>query len=207
MTQKKRVKSKVKRKKKNEPEKLIVNNMQENEAIDLEDENNSVVEKDQQGDEELTDLEKAEKEWQQEKEGLLDQLKRKQADIDNLRRISRQEQEVAREYALQDFLTRLLPVIDNLERGIESARCDESIPPGYIEGLDMIRKQMMQILEQEGVTMIEAEGYKFDPNCHHAVMQEESEESEPGTVLEELQKGYRHKKRILRPAMVKVCRE
>ncbi len=147
------------------------------------------------------------REWQQEKEELLEQLKRKQADIDNLRRISKIEQAEAREYALHHFLCRLLPVLDNLERALESARSDENMPAGHVEGLEMIYKQLMQILEQEGVREIEAVGCKFDPNCHHAVMQEESDESEPGIVLEELQKGYHHRKKVLRPAMVKVCGE
>jgi molecular chaperone GrpE len=145
--------------------------------------------------------------WQQEKEELLDRIKRKQADIDNLRRISKIEQAEAREYALYEFLCRLLPVMDNIERGLEAARADKEIPPAYIEGLEMIHRQLMQILEQENVTVIETERVPFDPHCHHAVMQVEDQESEPGTVLEELQKGYRHRRRILRPAMVKVCRE
>jgi molecular chaperone GrpE len=144
---------------------------------------------------------------QQENEELLDRLKRKQADIDNLRRISKMEQAEAREYALYEFLCRLLPVLDNLERGLDSARADENIPSSYVEGLEMIRKQLIQILEQEGVSAIEAQGMPFDPHCHHAVIQVEAEDSEPGTVIEELQKGYKHRKRILRPAMVKVCRE
>lgn len=156
---------------------------------------------------ELTELEKAEKMWLQEKEELLDSLKRKQADLDNLRRISKMEQAEAREYALYEFLTRLLPVLDNIERGLQSARSDEKIPRTFIEGQEMIRKQLAQILEQEGVSLIEAEGELFDPNCHHAVMQVESEEVEPGTVMEELQKGYRHRQRILRPSMVKVCKD
>ncbi len=147
------------------------------------------------------------KDWQQEKEELLDTIKRKQADIDNLRRISKLEQAEAREYALHQFLNRLLPVLDNLERGLEAARSADNIPEAYVEGLEMIKKQLMQTLEQEGVSTIEAVGCQFDPNCHHAVMQEESADSDPGTVLEELQKGYRHHKRVLRPAMVKVCQE
>ncbi len=145
--------------------------------------------------------------WQQEKEELLEQLKRKQADMDNLRRIARNEQAAARDYALHDFLYRLLPILDNLERGIETAREAEDVPLSYVEGLEMIYKQLLQVLEQEGVSIIEAEGARFDPHCHHAVMQVESEEGEPGTVVEELQKGYRHRERILRPAMVKVCGE
>ena len=148
--------------------------------------------------------EQAGESWQQEKEELLDQIKRKQADIDNLRRIGKKEQSEAREYALHQFLCRLLPVIDNLERALESARTDQSVPAGHVEGIEMIYKQLLQIMEQEGVCEIEAEGCRFDPNYHHAVMQEDSEE-EPGTVLEELQKGYRHRDRVLRPSMVKIC--
>ncbi len=150
-------------------------------------------------------LEQAGEGWQQEREELLDQIKRKQADIDNLRRIGKKEQAEAREYALHQFLCRMLPVIDNLERALESARNDQSIPAGHVEGIDMIYKQLLQIMEQEGVCEIEAEGCPFDPNYHHAVMQEDREEEEPGTVLEELQKGYCHRDRVLRPSMVKVC--
>lgn len=157
--------------------------------------------------EELSELEKASRQWQQEKDELLDQLKRKQADIDNQRRIGKMEQAEAREYALHEFLNRLLPVLDNLERGLEAARSDEDVPPTYVEGLEMIHKQLLQILEQEEVTIIEAVGCTFDPHCHHAVMQVDDEDSEPGIILEELQKGYRHRKRILRPSMVTVCRE
>ncbi len=157
--------------------------------------------------EQLSALEEAEKRWQQEKEELLNNLKRKQADIDNLRRISKQEQAEAREYALHEFLCRLLPVLDNLERALGAARATSDLPNSYVEGLEMIHRQLLQIIEQEGVSLIEALGEPFDPHCHHAVMQVESEEEEPGTVLEELQKGYRHRQRILRPAMVKVCKD
>ncbi len=157
--------------------------------------------------EEKTDLQRAEELWQKEKEELLDNLKRKQADIDNLRRISRLEQAEAREYALHHFLCKLLPVLDNIERGIESAAAADNVPAAFVEGLEMIHRQLIQIFEQEEVSAINSVGEMFDPNCHHAVMQVESEEAEPGSVVEELQKGYRHRQRILRPAMVKVCKE
>ncbi|MFO8191496.1 MAG: nucleotide exchange factor GrpE [Bacillota bacterium] len=146
-------------------------------------------------------------ELRQKNEELLDQLKRKQADIDNLRRIAKAEQAEMRDYALHDFLCRLLPVLDNLERGLISAREDKAVPASYVEGLEMIHKQLQQLFEQEDVSEIEAVGAPFDPNCHHAVMQVESDEEEPGTVMEELQKGYKHRTRILRPSMVKVCRD
>ena len=156
---------------------------------------------------ELSELEIAAREWQKEKEELFDSIKRKQADLDNLRRISKQEQVEAREYALSGLLCRLLPVLDNLERGLESARSADDVPAAYCEGLEMIHRQLLQLIEQEEVSIIETVGSPFDPNCHQAVAQEDHEDSEPGTVLEELQKGYRHRKRILRPAMVKICRE
>jgi molecular chaperone GrpE len=155
---------------------------------------------------ELGELEAARLEWEKEKAELLDRIMRKQADLDNLRRIGKMEQAEAREYALYDFLNRLLPVLDNIERALEAARSAADLPATYVEGLEMIRRQLEQILTQEGVTVIEAAGTPFDPHCHHAVMEVESEEYDPGTVAEELQKGYRHRQRILRPAMVKVCR-
>ncbi len=155
---------------------------------------------------ELSELEAARLEWEKEKAELLDRIMRKQADLDNLRRIGKLEQAEARDYALYDFLNRLLPVLDNIERALEAARTATDLPATYLEGLEMIRKQLEQILTQEGVSVIEAAGTPFDPYCHHAVMEVENEEHDPGTVTEELQKGYRHRQRILRPSMVKVCR-
>ncbi len=153
------------------------------------------------------DLSKAKQAWLEEKEDLLDRIKRKQADLDNLRRISKNQQAETREYALQDFLKKLLPVIDNLERALHSARDDERIPEAHLKGMEMIHGQLVQLLAQEEVEVIESVGVHFDPNCHHAVLQVDDEDSEPGTVTEELQKGYRYRQRILRPSMVKVCKE
>jgi molecular chaperone GrpE len=165
------------------------------------------VDQQQESGAELSELEAARLEWENEKAELLDKILRKQADLDNLRRIGKMEQTEAREYVLYDFLNRLLPVLDNIERALEAARSATDLPAAYLEGLEMIRKQLEQILTQEGVSVIEAAGTPFDPHCHHAVMEVESEEHDPGTVTEELQKGYRHRQRILRPAMVKVCRD
>ncbi len=202
------VKKNEKNKEKNEQRKSEENGIANAEANQNEVENLMGEVEKTEGQEETVDeqdqSEQAAESWQKEKEELLEQVKRKQADIDNLRRIGKKEQSEAREYALHQFLCRLLPVIDNLERALESAKADQSVPAGHVEGIEMIYKQLLQIMEQEGVCEIEAEGCRFDPNYHHAVMQEDSEE-EPGTVLEELQKGYRHRDRVLRPSMVKVC--
>ena len=143
--------------------------------------------------------------WQKEKEELLAGLMRKQADLDNLRRINKREQDEMRQYGLQEFLKKLLPVLDDLERGLKAAE-EDKVASSYIKGLEMIYEKLLKIFEQEEVNVICALGEAFDPNCHHAVMQVEDQEAEPGTVVEELQKGYRHKERILRPAMVKVCK-
>lgn len=143
-----------------------------------------------------------------ENENLLALLQRARADLDNFRRISRAQQEEAREHGLAEFLKKLLPVLDNLERALQAAR-DESVPPSHVEGLEMIESQLLSLLEQEGAAAMEAKGASFDPHYHHAVLQaEEGEEdgAEPGIVLEEFQKGYLYKKKVLRPAMVKVSR-
>jgi molecular chaperone GrpE len=180
-----------------------INAQQENEAAE---ESSETEANETAKGEELSELEAAKQDWEKEKEELLDRIMRKQADLDNLRRISKMEQAEAREYALFNFLSRLIPVLDNIERALDSARSAKELPASYIEGLEMILKQLEQILEQEGVTVIEAKGTTFDPHCHHAVMEVDSDENEPGIVAEELQKGYRHRQRILRPSMVKVCK-
>jgi len=141
--------------------------------------------------------------WEKEKEELVERLKRKQADFENFRRISRAEQEESREYGLFKFLEKLLPVLDNLERALISAR-EEDVPGSYIDGLEMICRQTLTLLELEGVTVMDPMGRPFDPVYHHAVLQ--VEEGEPGCVAGELQKGYLYKNKVLRPALVKVCR-
>lgn len=160
-------------------------------------------EAEQKEEETLSELERERLAWQREKEELIDRLQRKQADLDNFRRISRNEQEEVRTYGLFEFAGKLLPVLDNLERALQAAG-DENVPSSHREGLEMIYKQLLQLLEQEGVSAIEALGRPFDPHYHHAVMQTGEGEAEPGTVVEEFQRGYMFKKRVLRPAMVKV---
>ena len=150
------------------------------------------------------DVHAAEAAWAREKDELICLAQRKQADLDNFRRISRMKEEEIRTYGLFDFLERLLPVLDNLERALITASGDEGVPESYLQGLLMIRKQLLQLLEQEGVVEIEALGKQFDPHYHDAVMQIASGEGDPGSVVEELQKGYLYKDRVLRHTKVKV---
>lgn len=142
--------------------------------------------------------------WTRQREELISLVQRKQADLDNFRRISRMKEEEIRSYSLSEFLKNLLPVLDNMERALATAREDESVPESHIRGLLMIRKQLLQLLEQEGVVPMEALGEMFDPRFHEAVMQSAEGQGEPGSVVDELQKGYLYKERVLRPARVAV---
>lgn len=143
-------------------------------------------------------------EWMREKEELICLVQRKQADLDNFRRISRTREEEISAYGLCRFLGKLLPVIDNIDRALATAGEDGGVSQSYLQGLSMIRKQLQQLLEQEGVVEMEALGKAFDPHYHDAVMQTAEGEGEPGSVVEEFEKGYLYKDRVLRHAKVKV---
>jgi len=128
---------------------------------------------------------------------------RAQADFDNFRRRSRQEKEEFAKYASLKLIEQLLPVVDNFERALSSSKETKDFD-SLVKGLDMTFRQLDQLLSQEGVKAIEALGQPFNPEFHQAVMQVESEEHEEGFVVEELQKGYVLKDKVIRPAMVKV---
>jgi molecular chaperone GrpE len=128
---------------------------------------------------------------------------RTQADFDNFRKRTQKEKEELASYASMKLVTQLLPVIDNFERAISASK-ESGDFESFSKGVDMIFRQLGQLLEQEGVKPIEAVGHPFNPEVHQAVMQVESDEHEEGIVVEELQKGYLMKEKVLRPAMVKV---
>jgi molecular chaperone GrpE len=128
---------------------------------------------------------------------------RAQADFDNFRRRSRQEKEEFAKYASSKLIEQLLPVVDNFDRALASSK-DSKDFESLAKGVDMIWRQMNQVLEQEGLKTMETVGKAFDPELHQAIMQVESEEFGEGIVVEEVQKGYILKDKVLRPAMVKV---
>lgn len=130
-------------------------------------------------------------------------LLRAQADFDNFRRRTRQEKEEFAKYASLKVVEQLLPVVDNFERALAAGK-DSSDYDALIKGVDMIFRQLDQVLAAEGLTRMESVGQPFNPEFHQAVMQVESDEYEEGIVVEELQKGYLLKDKVLRPAMVKV---
>lgn len=140
----------------------------------------------------------------QEKQELFEQVLRKQADLENYRkRVMRERAELGRE-ALGDFVKKLLPLIDNLERALQSS--EKEGEKGLKEGLEMVHKQFLALLKEEGVEEIQCRGEVFDPHVHEAVMMVDSQEHGENTVVDELQKGYRLKDKILRCSMVTVAK-
>lgn len=135
-------------------------------------------------------------------EALTQQLLRTRADFDNFRRRTRREKEELSLFATKKLLTDLLPVVDNFDRAMTALESVDE--PQLKTGIEMVYRQLDQLLSQYGVTPMQAEGASFDPSMHEAVMQEQVEGQEAGVVLQELQKGYLLHGKVLRPAMVKV---
>ncbi|WP_124727844.1 nucleotide exchange factor GrpE [Staphylospora marina] len=157
---------------------------------------------------ELEDARRIAADWKAQAEEAREQLLRNMADFENFRKRARKDKEEAVKYAAVPLLESLLPVLDNFERALDLADQQEHpVSPeleAFINGIDMVYRQFLQTLGQAGLSMIEAEGRPFNPYEHNAVMQVEAGDVESGTVVEELQTGYRYLDRVLRPAMVKV---
>lgn len=128
---------------------------------------------------------------------------RLQADFVNYKKRIEKEKESIYSYASEEIINSLLPIVDNFERALSSSTNKED---SFYKGMDMIYKQLLEVLENNGLEEIEALHCEFDPNYHHAVFQEESEEYEEGIVLEVLQKGYKLNDKVIRPSMVKVAK-
>jgi molecular chaperone GrpE len=134
----------------------------------------------------------------------LDGWQRAKAEFTNYRKRQERERELARFETVGRVAKRYLPVVDDLERALNK-RPTEGEGAAWSEGIELIYRKLLNILEAEGVTPIEAEGEMFDPNRHEAVMQTESDEHESGHVIEVLQTGYKMGERILRPATVRIA--
>jgi molecular chaperone GrpE len=137
-----------------------------------------------------------------ERDTLLDRLARSQAEFENARKRAALEQQRFRDYALADAIKSLLPTLDSFERALKTAEEKSE----FRNGVELIYKQMQDALQKLGLQAIPAQGETFDPHLHEAVEMVETTEAEDHTVLEELQRGYKLKERLLRPAMVKVAR-
>lgn len=125
------------------------------------------------------------------------------ADMENTKKRMNKEFDNQKKFMMQSFIEELLPVIDNFERSLASEAGDENLK-NFLKGYQMIHDQLMNILEKNGVKAIEAEGKPFDPNFHQAVMTEKVDGVEPNMVVQELQKGYMLKDRVIRATLVKV---
>ena len=134
---------------------------------------------------------------------LEDTTKRQLAEFENFRRRTEKEKATMFDMGAKSVIEKILPVIDNFERGLASVPADEA-EDGFYNGMNMIYKQLLGELDKIGVKPIEAKGKEFDPNLHNAVMQVQSDEFESGTVAEELQKGYTYHDSVVRHAMVSV---
>lgn len=136
-------------------------------------------------------------------EEMDDRYLRLQADFDNSRRRAKLDMEAAQKYRVQSLATNLLQALDNFERAMKVEATDEQTK-SLLQGMDMIYNGIIEALKNEGVEAIEVVGKEFDPHLHQAVMQVQDENFDANCVVEEFQKGYILKDRVIRPAMVKV---
>ena len=136
-------------------------------------------------------------------EELEDRVKRQMAEFDNFRKRTEKEKSQMFEIGVKSVIEKILPVVDNFERGLQTA-APGGEAAAFMEGMNMVYKQLMTELEGIGVKAIEAIGTEFNPEFHNAVMQVESEEYESGIVAQELQKGYMYHDTVVRHSMVAV---
>ncbi len=142
-----------------------------------------------------------------ERDALLDRLARLQAEFDNARKRATREQQEFREFAAADVIKNILPVLDSFERALKAAAGDANSNSNDLRsGLELIYRQFQDVLQKLGVQPIESVGKPFDPRMHEAVEMVDTSEAEDHEVLDEFQRGYNYKGRLLRPAMVRVAK-
>ncbi len=140
---------------------------------------------------------------EEENTSLRDQLLRNRAELENFKKRMNEERIKDRKYASFNLVSELIASLDNLNR-VVNMETDNEVLKNFLIGFKMINSQLFEILKNDGVTEINAKGLAFDPSVHQAVSTEKQEGVEKGIVLEELQKGYKYKDRVIRPSMVKV---
>jgi len=138
-----------------------------------------------------------------ERDTLIDRLARLQAEFENARKRTAREQQDFREYALADAVKALLPILDSFERALQTGSAERS---EFRSGVDLIHKQLQDALLKLGLRAIPARGELFDPHLHEAIEMVDTTEAADHQILEELQRGYKLKDRLLRPSMVRVAR-
>ncbi|MBM3248883.1 MAG: nucleotide exchange factor GrpE [Candidatus Omnitrophica bacterium] len=134
-----------------------------------------------------------------------ERILRLQAEFDNAKKRMEKEKFEFTKFANEDIILELLGVLDDLERSIEAAQTKHEDPMAFLKGIEMILAHLYEMLKKNGVKPIEAEGKKFDPHLHEALLQEESEKFDDGIITEEFQKGYTLEDRVIRTSKVKVA--
>lgn len=152
---------------------------------------------------ELQDVKQQKVELEAKLEEAENRILRMQADFENSRRRARLDLEATEKYKSQGLITELLPAIDNFERALKM-EADNDQAKSLLQGMEMVYRSLIDTLKKEGAEQIEAVGKEFDPHLHQAIMQVEDENFGSNVVVEEFQKGYILKDRVIRPAMVKV---
>jgi molecular chaperone GrpE len=171
---------------------------------DVEDITNSVLSQ-LISEEELAQLQEDLQEAQKQAEENLDGWQRARAEFANYKKRIEREKEEARARIISEIMLPYLGVMDDFERALKD-RPDDPNGKSWAEGIDLIYRKMLSILEAEGVELIPAEGEKFDPTVHEAISQEESEDHDEGQVVDVIRKGYKIGDRVLRPALVRVAK-
>ena len=192
----------------------VDDNMEENSSAKETDENTSETEKSGEEAEEEKKTSKKEKKFSKKKDKNIEKLEEKIADLEdkrvrqlaefeNFRKRSEKEKSQMFEVGAKSVIEKILPVMDNFERGLQAVPEEEKDAP-FVQGVEMVYKQMLTAFDEIGVKPIEAVGEVFDPNLHNAVMAVDDDSLESGTISEELQKGYMYKESVVRHSMVKV---
>jgi molecular chaperone GrpE len=138
-----------------------------------------------------------------ERDALLDRVARLQAEFDNARKRATRDQQEFREFAAADAIRNILPILDSLERALKAPGAESG---DFRSGIELIYRQFLDALQKLGVQPIVSVGQPFDPRVHEAIEMVDTAEAKDHQVLEELQRGYKYKERLLRPAMVRVAR-
>jgi molecular chaperone GrpE len=149
------------------------------------------------------DLAAAYRQLLNEKKELFDRLVRKQAELENVRKRVEREKEDFLQHATMGLIRALLPTLDALERGLKHR--EDSVPEKFYTGMELIHRELLDVLKRAGLAPVESEGTTFDPHVHQAVETVETDQVQDQAVVEELQRGYKLKHRLLRPAIVKVA--
>lgn len=189
-------------------------NIEETSSAKETDENTSEAEKSGEEAEEDKKTAKKEKKFSKKKDKNIEKLEEKIADLEdkrvrqlaefeNFRKRSEKEKSQMFEVGAKSVIEKILPVMDNFERGLQAVPEEEKDAP-FVQGVEMVYKQMLTAFDEIGVKPIEAVGEVFDPNLHNAVMAVDDDSLESGTISEELQKGYMYKENVVRHSMVKV---